>query len=653
MLSFLQKIGKSLMLPIAVLPAAGLLLRLGQPDLLDIKFIAEAGNAFFGSMTLDPANDPGAVFSNLALLFAIGVAIGFAKDNNGAAALAGAIGYMVLVFTTHAIDPSVNMGVLGGIISGIAAGLLYNRFHDIQLPTWLSFFGGRRFIPIITAVVSVIIGIVFGYVWPYVQNGIDSLAHWITTSGAFGYGAFGFLNRLLIPLGLHHIINTLVWFDFGTFTDAAGAVYHGDITRFLHGDKTAGVFTTGFFPIMMFGLPAACIAMIMASKKERRKKVAGLLLGMALTSFVTGVTEPIEFSFMFISPLLYGIHALLTASSFAITYLLGIHTSFSFSASLIDYILNFGIAQKPLLLILVGIVYAVVYFVVFYFFIKWRDLKTPGREDEEEVTDEVENVTGDDKYTRMATGFLAGLGGKENLTNIDNCATRLRLDVKNSGDVNDSMIKRYGARGVMKTSKTSVQIIVGPDVEFAANALKKLYAMDQPPVPETSPIQEKAVETEDQKAHVNIQQFSSPLSGQILEIEKVPDQVFSQKMMGDGFGIDPQDGEVYAPFNGIVKSVFPTKHAIGLESEDGLEVLIHMGLDTVNLKGEGFTVYVNEGDQISIGQKLADIDIEAIKNKVPSLITPVVFTNLKDGQQVKVVKSGFIHHGDKEFFEIR
>ena len=224
----------------------------------------------------------------------------------------------------------------------------------------------------------------------------------------------------------------------------------------------------------------------------------------------------------------------------------------------------------------------------------------------------------------MATGFLAGLGGKENLTNIDNCATRLRLDVKNSGDVNDSMIKRYGARGVMKTSKTSVQIIVGPDVEFAANALKKLYAMDQPPVPATSPIQEKAVETEDQKAHVNIQQFSSPLTGQIMEIEKVPDQVFSQKMMGDGFGIDPQDGEVYAPFNGIVKSVFPTKHAIGLESDDGLEVLIHMGLDTVNLKGEGFTVYVNEGDQISIGQKLADIDIEAIKNKVPSLITPVV-----------------------------
>ncbi|MGE6256581.1 N-acetylglucosamine-specific PTS transporter subunit IIBC [Heyndrickxia sporothermodurans] len=650
MLSFLQKIGKSLMLPIAVLPAAGLLLRLGQPDLLNIKFIAEAGNAFFGSMTLDPAHDPGAVFSNLALLFAIGVAIGFAKDNNGAAALAGAIGYMVLVFTAHAIDPSVNMGVLGGIISGISAGLLYNRFHDIQMPTWLAFFGGRRFIPIVTALVSVILGIVFGFVWPFVQNGIDAVAHWIASSGALGYGVFGFLNRLLIPLGLHHIINTLVWFDFGTFTDTAGAVYHGDITRFLHGDKTAGVFTTGFFPIMMFGLPAACFAMIMASKSERRKKVAGLLLGMALTSFVTGVTEPIEFSFMFISPLLYVIHALLTASSFAITYLLGIHTSFSFSASLIDYILNFGIAQKPVLLLLVGLIYAVIYFFVFYFFIKWRDLKTPGREDEDETISEEDNINGNDKYTNMASGFLAGLGGKTNLTNIDNCATRLRLDVKDSGAIDESMIKRYGARGVMKTSKSSVQIIVGPDVEFAANALKKLYAMDHPP----EPVSAMGVPPEQPSEGVSLENhpFASPLTGKVINIQDIPDQVFSQKMMGDGFGIDPQDGEVYAPFNGTVKSVFPTKHAIGLETENGLEVLIHMGLDTVNLKGEGFTVYVNEGDQISTGQKLATMDISAIKDKVPSLVTPIIFTNLKEGQKVKLLKEGMIRHGETRFFEI-
>ncbi|KQL52493.1 PTS N-acetyl glucosamine transporter subunit IIABC [Heyndrickxia shackletonii] len=650
MLAFLQKIGKSLMLPIAVLPAAGLLLRLGQPDLLNIKFIAEAGNAFFGSMAIGQD----AVFSNLALLFAIGVAIGFAKDNNGAAALAGAIGYMVLTFTTHAINPTVNMGVLGGIISGIVAGLLYNRFHDIHLPTWLAFFGGRRFIPIITALAGVILGILFGYIWPYVQDGIDALAHWITSAGAFGYAVYGFLNRLLIPLGLHHIINTLVWFDFGTFKDAAGNVYHGDITRFLHHDPTAGRFTTGFFPIMMFGLPAACFAMMATAKTERRRKTAGLLLGMALTSFVTGVTEPIEFGFMFVSPLLYVIHALLTATSFAVTYLLGIHDSFSFSASLIDYILNYGIAQKPLLLILVGLIYGVIYFIIFYFVIKWRDLKTPGREDEDEFADDdTIAISADDKYTRMAAGFLKGLGGKENLTNIDNCATRLRLDVRDSCNIDETTIKRFGARGVMKTSKSSVQIIVGPDVEFAANALKKLYALDHPPEPETpgtahtEPITKNATAKKFDK-----DSFTAPLSGRLLKIEEVPDKVFSEKMMGDGFGIEPSDGEVISPFNGVVKSVFPTNHAIGLESEDGLEVLIHMGLDTVNLKGEGFTVHVENGDCIKQGQKLADMDIDFIKDKVPSIVTPIIFTNLEQDNRVKLLKEGNIQRGDKGFIEI-
>jgi len=651
MLGFLQKIGKSLMLPIAVLPAAGLLLRLGQPDLLNIKFIAEAGNAFFGSMAIGQD----AVFSNLALLFAIGVAIGFAKDNNGAAALAGAIGYMVLTFTTHAINPAVNMGVLGGIISGIVAGMLYNRFHDIHLPTWLAFFGGRRFIPIITALAGVILGIIFGYIWPYVQDGIDALAHWITSAGAIGYAVYGFLNRLLIPLGLHHIINTLVWFDFGTFKDAAGNVYHGDITRFLHHDPTAGTFTTGFFPIMMFGLPAACFAMMATAKTDRRRKTAGLLLGMALTSFVTGVTEPIEFGFMFVSPLLYVIHALLTASSFAVTYLLGIHDSFSFSASLIDYILNFGIAQKPILLLLVGLIYGVIYFIIFYFVIKWRDLKTPGREDEDEFTDDdTVNLSSEDKYTHMAAGFLKGLGGKENLTNIDNCATRLRLDVHDSRNVDESLIKRFGARGVMKTSKSSVQIIVGPDVEFAANALKKLYSLDHPPEPDTpGAVQTEPVTKSTAVKTFNKHSFTAPLSGKLLKIEDVPDQVFSEKMMGDGFGIEPSDGEVLSPFNGVVKSVFPTNHAIGLESEDGLEVLIHMGLDTVNLKGEGFTVHVKDGDCIKQGQKLADMDIDFIKDKVPSIVTPIIFTNLEQDRSVKLLKEGKIERGDGEFMEIK
>src|SRR5579875_1257916 len=343
MLGFLQRIGKALMLPIAVLPAAGLLLRFGQPDLLNIPFIANAGNA---------------VFSNLPLIFAIGVAIGFAKDSNGAAALSSAIGYLVLTQGTLAIDKNINMGVLGGILTGIIAGLLYNRFHNVKLPEWLAFFSGRRFVPIITAVTMVIIAGVAGFIWPPIQDAINGVGNWIISLGAFGAGIFGVLNRLLIPLGLHHVLNSLFWFQFGTYHGKAG-----DIARFFAGDPTAGTYMTGFFPIMMFGLPGAALAIIAAAKKERRKAIAGMFIGVALTSFITGITEPIEFSFMFIAPVLYGIHALLTGLSFVVVTMLGIKDGFTFSAGAIDYILNFNIATKPLLLLLVGIIYGVIYFV--------------------------------------------------------------------------------------------------------------------------------------------------------------------------------------------------------------------------------------------------------------------------------------------------
>ncbi|USK37456.1 PTS transporter subunit EIIC [Cytobacillus firmus] len=369
MLGFLQKIGKSLMLPIAVMPAAALLLRLGQDDLLGIPFISAAGNAVFG---------------HLALLFAIGIAIGFSKDGSGAAALAGAVGYFVLTEGAAAINDTVNMGVFGGIISGIIAGLLYNKYHDIKLPEWLGFFGGKRFVPIITSLVMIVIAFLFGYVWPPVQAGINSVGDWIIGAGAAGVGVFGFLNRLLIPVGLHHILNTLVWFEFGEFTNAAGDVIKGDLWRFLAKDPSAGIFMTGFFPIMMFGLPGAALAMVAAAKKERRKAVAGAMAGLAFTSFLTGITEPIEFLFMFLSPVLYLIHAALTGLAMSITYVLDIHHGFGFSAGALDYILNFGIAQKPVLLAGIGLLYALLYFAVFYFLIKKLDLKTPGREDEVE-----------------------------------------------------------------------------------------------------------------------------------------------------------------------------------------------------------------------------------------------------------------------------
>lgn len=458
MLGFLQRIGKSLMLPIAVLPAAALLLRLGQPDLLDIKFISAAGDA---------------VFSNLALLFAIGVAIGLSKDGNGAAALAGAIGYFVLTKGAGAINEDINMGVLGGIISGITAGLLYNRYSEAKLPDWLGFFGGRRFVPIITSLTMIVLAAIFGYVWPPIQDVINGVGKWITGAGAAGVGVFGLLNRLLIPLGLHHVLNTLVWFEFGSFTDAAGKVVKGDLSRFFAKDPSAGVFMTGFFPIMMFGLPAAAFAMIAAAKKERRKTVTGMLIGLAFTSFLTGITEPIEFLFMFLSPVLYGVHAVLTGLAMSITYLLGIHHGFGFSAGAIDYVLNYGIAQKPLLLLLVGIIYGALYFVIFYFLIKKLDLKTPGREDDVEG-EFTENRASKGNYQELAVGYLYALGGKGNIVDIDNCVTRLRLKVKDTSAVNENELKRLGARGVIKLNKTDLQVVVGTDVEFVSNELKKL-----------------------------------------------------------------------------------------------------------------------------------------------------------------------------------
>ncbi|SES30892.1 N-acetylglucosamine-specific PTS transporter subunit IIBC [Salipaludibacillus aurantiacus] len=454
MLSFLQKIGKALMLPIASLPAAALLLRLGAEDVLDIPFMAAAG---------------GALFDNLPLLFAIGVAIGMSKDGNGAAGLAGAIGFFVLTEGTQAINEEINMAFLGGIFSGVVAGLLYNKFHAVQLPQWLGFFGGRRFVPIVTAAAMIIFAAIFGFVWPPIQEAIDGLGQWIIGSGAVGVGVYGFLNRLLIPIGLHHVLNSLVWFEFGEFNGATG-----DLNRFFAGDPTAGQFMAGFFPIMMFALPAACFAMILAAKAHRRKAVAGMMIGIAFTSFLTGITEPIEFSFMFLSPLLYVVHALLTASSMVVTNALGILHGFGFSAGAIDYFLNFGIATQPVLLALVGLAYAGIYFVVFYFLIRALDLKTPGREDEEEEG-EAEGAVDQsaDKYEQMAEGYLEGLGGKENISSLDNCVTRLRMKVKDMSKVDEKMLKKTGAKGVMKLNSTDIQVVVGTDVEFVADAMRK------------------------------------------------------------------------------------------------------------------------------------------------------------------------------------
>lgn len=605
MLSFLQRLGKALMLPIAVLPAAGLLLRFGQPDLLDIPFIAKAGDA---------------IFSNLALIFAIGIAMAFAKDNNGAAALAGAVGYLVLTEGTQALNEDINMGVLGGIITGVIAGLLYNRYHTIKLPEWLAFFGGRRFVPIITSLAMIILAALFGWIWPPIQDAINGLGNWIIGLGAVGAGIYGFFNRLLIPVGLHHVLNSLFWFEFGEFEGKAG-----DIARFFAGDPTAGTYMTGFFPIMMFGLPAATLAMIAAAKPENRKKVSGALLGVALTSLICGITEPIEFLFMFLSPLLYVIHAVLTGLSLWISSSLGIRDGFTFSAGGIDYVLNYGIAEKPLLLLLLGFIFGGIYFVLFYTLIKALNLKTPGRE-EEQGADQETDETGNNTYKKMAYQFAADLGGKENIASIDYCATRLRLEIKDMGRVREDLLTKHGAKGVMKVDKKNLQIIVGTDVEFVAEALRK---MDQHgSVPETS---DQITEEREEQTQLPLldQDFVLPISGEVIPLQEVPDEVFSQKMMGDGFAIIPFSGSVVSPVDGKIASIFPTKHAIGILSDQGYEILIHVGIDTVHLNGEGFTVLVEDGETVSKGQEILQFDLEKIKEAAPSVATPIIFTNLK------------------------
>jgi len=448
----LQKLGKALMLPVAVLPVAGLLLRLGQDDLLNVPFISAAGDA---------------IIEQLPLLFAIGVAVGLSFDNAGAAGLAGAVGYFVITEGTGAINEDINMGVLAGIIAGVIAGSLYNKYHDIKLPDWLGFFGGRRFVPIITSFVCIVLALIFGYIWPPIQNGIDAVAAWTIGAGAIGVFVFGFLNRLLIPLGLHHVLNNIVWFLFGEYNGA-----QGDIARFFAGDPEAGIFQAGFYPIMMFGLAAAALAMYKTAKPENRKKVSGALFSLAFTSFLTGITEPIEFMFMFLAPSLYVIHALLSGLSLAIVYSLGIRHGFTFSAGAIDYFMNMKFATKGWLLIPIGLVFGLIYYLVFVYIIKKKDLPTPGRMDDEGGED-LDVIIGEQGIDNLAIAYVDALGGAKNIENLDSCITRLRISVNDSGIVDEDVLKGLGASGVIKPSKRNLQVIIGTKAEFLADEINK------------------------------------------------------------------------------------------------------------------------------------------------------------------------------------
>ena len=643
-LGFFQRLGRALQLPIAVLPVAALLLRFGQPDLLNVAFIAQAG---------------GAIFDNLALIFAIGVASSWSKDSAGAAALAGAVGYFILTKAMVTINPAINMGVLAGIITGLVGGAVYNRWSGIKLPDFLSFFGGKRFVPIATGFFCLVLAAIFGYVWPPVQNAIHAGGEWIVGAGALGSGIFGFINRLLIPTGLHQVLNTIAWFQIGEFTNAAGAVFHGDINRFYAGDGTAGMFMSGFFPIMMFGLPGAALAMYFAAPKARRPMVGGMLLSVAITAFLTGVTEPLEFLFMFLAPLLYLLHALLTGISLFVATLLGIHAGFSFSAGAIDYVLMYNLpaaSKNVWMLVAMGLVFFVIYFVLFSAVIRMFNLKTPGREDKDDeiVTDEANSNT-EEGLAQLATSYIAAVGGTDNLKAIDACITRLRLTVVDSAKVSDAMCKRLGASGVVKLNKQTIQVIVGAKAESIGDEMKKVVARG--PVAaasaDSAPAAAPAAKPQAVANAVTVEALVSPITGDVVALEQVPDEAFASKAIGDGVAVKPTDKIVVSPAAGTIVKIFNTNHAFCLETLKGAEIVVHMGIDTVALEGKGFTRLVEEGAEVKAGQPILEMDLEYLNANARSMISPVVCSNSDDFGGLVIKAEGHVVAGQTPLYEIK
>lgn len=640
----LQRLGKSLMLPIAVLPAAGLLNRLGATDVLNIPFINAGGNS---------------IFSYLALLFAMGIAIGLSKDGKGAAALNGAVVYFILNFGVIGIDKNINMGVFAGFIAGLCAPVIYNRVCDRFNDN--PYFNGRHLALLLNAVAAILLVAVFGAVWPYIQDVLNNINSWIVSAGAVGAAVFGFANRMLIPTGLHHVLNTYLWFGFGKYHGATG-----DINRFFAGDPTAGTYQVGFFPIMMFGLPGAALAMVLRAKKERRKETFGMMLSVALTSFLTGITEPIEFSFMFLAYPLYVVHAILTGLSGLITNLLGIKLGFSFSAGAIDFALNFTHGTRAWELIPIGLAFFVIYFGIFYWAIEKFNIKTPGREDDGELafagaglfTDQsadeesAEKTAGKDKYQIMAEKFFEAIGGQQNLDQIDHCTTRLRLKVKDTGLANERAIKQSGARGVVKIDKHNLQIIVGTDVEFVAEELKEIKGTSKNIVQTNR--RSRDLQSSPMTTAFGSEKVYAPVSGELVALNQVPDPVFAKGMMGEGFAIKPLEGLFVAPVDGEIIQLGETRHAYGIRTSLGEEILVHIGLDTVNMKGEGFTAYVKEGDHVQAGDKIISADLSLIRQKALSDLVMIVVTNsIENRFDFDWAELGQVTQGKTLLFECR
>lgn len=606
--AILQQVGKSLMTPVSVLPAAGLLVALGR--MLDHHFVGKL--IFSGGL---------AIFEQLPVVFAIGVAIGFA-GGAGVAGLAAVVGYFTFTNVLKVMKEvlvlpvEINTGVFGGIIIGLLAAYLYKKFFQIKLHPVLGFFSGKRFVPIITAALAVLVGVLLGYVWPPIQAGINHFGSFIMGS-SYGPAFYAAGKRLLIPLGLHHVYYQPFLYEFGQFVTSTGAVVKGEAVRYFAGDPTAGKFMAAEFPLMLFGLPAACVAMYFRAPKNRRNAIAGIMLSAALTSIITGITEPIEFAFIFVAPILYVFHVCAAFMSGLLTGFFDIHLGYTFSASIIDYALGASNMKNSFYLwLVVGPLIALLYFGVFYWLIDLLDIKTPGRQEED-----LDGAQSDVSTSKKASDILAALGGAKNITALDACITRLRLTVVDPIQVDQAQLKRIGCAGIMNTGN-NFQVIFGVESDILKEEMKILMSTNK-------------------SATTQVMMISSPIEGEILALADVPDQTFANKVLGDGFAIRPSEGVVNSPMNGKVVQLFRTNHAIGIQSENGLEVLVHVGIDTVKLNGNGFTAHVKKGDVVVKGQKLIEFDLNVIRAQAKSDITPIIITNMDKVDSVKIKDTGF------------
>lgn len=710
----LQRVGRSFMLPIAILPVAGLLLGIGSSFTNETTIATYGLTAILGKGTILNSlliimNQVGsAVFNNLPLIFAVGVAIGMAHKEKEVSALSALIAFFVMNTAINAMlqvngeiladgtisadvlegtitsvcgIQSLQMGVFGGIIVGLGVAALHNRFHMIELPNALSFFGGSRFVPIISTVVYMFVGIAMYFVWPVVQNGIYALGGLVTGSGYIGTLIFGIIKRALIPFGLHHVFYMPFWQTaVGGTMEVAGQLVQGgqniffaqlaDSANVAHFSADATRYFSGEFIFMIFGLPGAALAMYQCAKPEKKKQAGGLLLSAALACMFTGITEPLEFSFLFVAPALFAVQVILAGSAYMIAHMLNVAVGLTFSGGFLDLFL-FGILQGNektswLRIIPVGIIYFILYYVIFTFLIKKFDFKTPGREDDDEETklytkadvnakNAANNTTSADPVSETIT---RGLGGKANITGVDCCATRLRLTVADSSKVNEALIKTTGSRGIIIKGQ-GVQIIYGPQVtvikakletylETAPDTFEEETAAESIDTAFTTEATEEAAAPAEESI-VSTTIISSPITGLATALENVPDEGFAGKMMGDGAAVTPEDAIICAPEDGEVVFVFDTKHAIGFQTDSGVALLLHIGIDTVNLNGEGFEVFVENGQKVKKGEPLMKIDIDFLKSHAPSLCSPVLCTELAPNQRIRQIGDGEIKAGEPLF----